>query len=70
MEKLFEERLRERASVGDIEGVQDLLNLGIDVNAREPGSGWYLSFQLRFRTFMAGLVKLRLFHLDLFQILF
>lgn len=40
MERMLEERLRERVCLGDTDGVQDLLNLGVDVNAREPVSGW------------------------------
>ncbi|KAL0130539.1 hypothetical protein PUN28_002282 [Cardiocondyla obscurior] len=40
MERMLEERLRERVCFGDEDGVRDLLNLGVDVNARQPGSGW------------------------------
>ncbi|XP_011646691.1 ankyrin repeat domain-containing protein 40-like [Pogonomyrmex barbatus] len=40
MERMLEERLRERVCLGDADGVQDLLNLGVNVNAREPVSGW------------------------------
>ncbi|XP_012060943.1 PREDICTED: ankyrin repeat domain-containing protein 40-like [Atta cephalotes] len=40
MERVLEERLRERVCLGDTEAVQDLLTLGVDVNAREPVSGW------------------------------
>jgi len=49
MERVLEERLRERVCLGDTEAVQDLLTLGVDVNAREPVSGWYLSFQFCFQ---------------------
>lgn len=50
-ERVLEERLREKVCLGDIEAVQDLLNLGVDVNAPEPVSGWYLLFQLCFHSF-------------------
>ncbi|XP_011873512.1 PREDICTED: ankyrin repeat domain-containing protein 40-like [Vollenhovia emeryi] len=40
MERMLEDRLRERVCVGDTDGVKDLLNLGVDVNARDPDSGW------------------------------
>ncbi|XP_032663691.1 ankyrin repeat domain-containing protein 40-like [Odontomachus brunneus] len=38
--RIFEERLREAVCVGDTDAVQDLVNLGVDVNARQPVSGW------------------------------
>ncbi|KYN04077.1 PREDICTED: ankyrin repeat domain-containing protein 40-like [Cyphomyrmex costatus] len=40
MERMLEERLRERVCLDDTEAVQDLLTLGVEVNAREPVSGW------------------------------
>ncbi|XP_011160890.2 ankyrin repeat domain-containing protein 40 isoform X1 [Solenopsis invicta] len=39
MERMLEERLRERVCLGDTDGVQDLLNVGVDVNARDV-NGW------------------------------
>ncbi|XP_076646113.1 ankyrin repeat domain-containing protein 40 [Halictus rubicundus] len=38
--KILGERLREAASVGDADAVQELLNLGADVNARYNDNGW------------------------------
>lgn len=38
--RILEERLREAVCVGDTDAVQDLVNLGVDVNARQPVSGW------------------------------
>jgi len=40
MERTLEERLRERVRVGDTDGVQDLLNRGVNVNARDLVNGW------------------------------
>lgn len=49
--RVLEERLREAVCVGDTDAVQDLVNLGVDVNARQPVGGWYLSL-LESRTFL------------------
>lgn len=40
MERVLEERLREAVCVGDTDAVQDLVNLGVDVNTRSV-NGWY-----------------------------
>ncbi|KAM0726863.1 Ankyrin repeat domain-containing protein 40 [Formica fusca] len=40
MERVLEERLREAVCVGDTDAVQDLVNLGVDVNARQSVTGW------------------------------
>ncbi|EZA56410.1 hypothetical protein DMN91_009839 [Ooceraea biroi] len=40
MERVLEERLREAVCVGDVDAVQEFINLGVDVNARQPVSGW------------------------------
>ncbi|KAK1119008.1 hypothetical protein K0M31_013781 [Melipona bicolor] len=37
---ILEERLRKAACVGDTDIVQELLNLGVDVNARQSYNGW------------------------------
>ncbi|KOX68897.1 Ankyrin repeat domain-containing protein 40 [Melipona quadrifasciata] len=37
---VLEERLRKAACVGDTDIVQELLNLGVDVNARQSYNGW------------------------------
>ncbi|XP_043528751.1 ankyrin repeat domain-containing protein 40-like [Frieseomelitta varia] len=37
---VLEERLRKAACVGDTDVVQELLNLGVDVNARQSYNGW------------------------------
>lgn len=42
--RIIEERLREAVCVGDTDLVQDIVNLGVDVNARQPVTGWYLSY--------------------------
>ncbi|CAL1679626.1 unnamed protein product [Lasius platythorax] len=39
MERVLEERLREAVCVGDTDAVQDLVNLGVDVNTRSV-NGW------------------------------
>ncbi|XP_003491648.1 ankyrin repeat domain-containing protein 40-like [Bombus vosnesenskii] len=38
--RILEERLRKAACVGDTDVVQELLNLGVDVNARHSVNGW------------------------------
>lgn len=38
--RVLEERLREAVCVGDTDAVQDLVNLGVDVNARQSVGGW------------------------------
>ncbi|XP_014483820.1 PREDICTED: ankyrin repeat domain-containing protein 40-like [Dinoponera quadriceps] len=38
--RLLEERLREAVCEGDTDAVQDLVNIGVDVNARQAVSGW------------------------------
>lgn len=38
--RVLEERLREAVCVGDTDAVQNLVNLGVDVNARQAVSGW------------------------------
>ncbi|XP_072765099.1 ankyrin repeat domain-containing protein 40 [Anoplolepis gracilipes] len=40
MERILEERLREAVCVGDTDAVQELVNLGVDVNARQSLTGW------------------------------
>lgn len=40
MERVLEERLREAVCIGDTDAVQDLVNLGVDVNARHSVTGW------------------------------
>lgn len=40
MERVLEERLREVVCVGDTDAVQELVNLGVDVNARHSVNGW------------------------------
>ena len=37
---ILEEQLREAACVGDTDAVQELVNLGVDVNARHAINGW------------------------------
>lgn len=44
--RILEERLRKAACVGDTDVVQELLNLGVDVNARHSVNGWYFFFNL------------------------
>lgn len=51
MERVLEERLREAVCIGDTDAVQDLVNLGVDVNARQSVTGWYLSFWIYFDKF-------------------
>jgi len=48
---LLEERLREAVCIGDTDVVQDLVNLGVDVNARQSVTGWYLSLWIYFDKF-------------------
>lgn len=43
MTKVLEERMREAARNGNTDVVQDLVDMGIDVNARQPDNGWYLT---------------------------
>lgn len=43
---VLEERLRKAACVGDTDVVQELLNLGVDVNARQSYNGWYFFLNL------------------------
>ncbi|XP_043784564.1 ankyrin repeat domain-containing protein 40-like [Apis laboriosa] len=38
--RILEERLRKAACVGDTDVVQELLNLGVDVNTRHSVNGW------------------------------
>lgn len=38
--KTLEDTLREACCIGDIEGVEDLLNKGVDVNAKHNINGW------------------------------
>jgi hypothetical protein len=38
--KTLEDTLREACCIGDIEGVDELLNKGIDVNAKHNINGW------------------------------
>jgi len=52
MERVLEERLREAVCLGDTDAVQDLVNLGVDVNARQPVNGWYYLFYLCFNIFI------------------
>ncbi|XP_011701608.1 PREDICTED: ankyrin repeat domain-containing protein 40-like [Wasmannia auropunctata] len=40
MERVLEERLRDKVCLGDADGVQDLLNVGVDINARDSVLGW------------------------------
>lgn len=47
MERVLEERLREAVCVGDTDAVQELVNLGVDVNARHSVNGWYALDLLR-----------------------
>lgn len=42
MRKVFEERMREAARNDNIDIIQDLVDMGIDINARQPDNGWYL----------------------------
>lgn len=51
MERVLEERLREAVCIGDTDAVQDLVNLGVDVNARQSVTGWYLSLWIYFDIF-------------------
>jgi hypothetical protein len=37
---VLEESLREASCIGDIEGVEQLLNKGINVNAKHDINGW------------------------------
>ena len=38
--KTAEDTLREAACIGDIEGVEELLNKGININAKHDINGW------------------------------
>lgn len=38
--KILEDHLREAACVGDTDAVQELINLGVDVNAKHSINGW------------------------------
>jgi hypothetical protein len=38
--KSLEDTLREACCIGDIEGVEELVNKGIDVNAKNNINGW------------------------------
>ncbi|XP_012232736.1 ankyrin repeat domain-containing protein 40-like [Linepithema humile] len=40
MRKVLEERMREAARNGNTDVLQDLVDMGIDVNARQPDNGW------------------------------
>lgn len=40
-EQILEERLRKAACIGDTDVVQELVNLGVDVNTRHSVNGWY-----------------------------
>lgn len=38
--KALEDSLREASCVGDIEGVEELLNKGVNVNSKHDINGW------------------------------
>lgn len=50
--RILEERLRKAACVGDTDVVQELLNLGVDVNTRHSVNGWYFIFIIYYIKFL------------------
>lgn len=59
MRKVFEERMREAARNDNMDIIQDLVDMGIDINARQPDNGWYLFVIICYLNFV--LIKMFLF---------
>lgn len=41
MSNVLEEKLREAAHLGDIEGIQSIITQDVDINSRNAVNGWY-----------------------------
>lgn len=45
MANVLEEKLREAAHLGDLEGMQAIISQNVDVNSKNALNGWYKTHQ-------------------------
>lgn len=43
MAKILEEKLREAAHLGDLEGIETIISQDVDINSKNTMNGWYLN---------------------------